>query len=271
MKPIIISIVSLVLLSACVDDEETDTSFDIECLDKSDGWHAVSDSIIDLEGNIYEFDGQWHCKNQKLWYSVAENEENLFGRFYVDKIDSDGQVVSYDYHFIQIDYAQNLVVQQDGRNENNNQYVESQWLTFNFLTDDGILPQLLLTAPYSGTNVTTTNNCESITNSGSNCTSYSIEYNEYNEIITNLRTTKFKDLTSDIYRFGTSACTGSNNQDWDCEHTDTSYANDQTVESTSASDDTTKSQTLTPNVTNLENPLEARDELIRLSETLFDY
>jgi len=271
MKPIIISIASLLILSACVDDEETETTYDIECQDRSDGWQTTTDSITDIEGTVYTFDGQWHCKNQKLWYSVEEDEENLFGRFYVDKTDSEGQVTSYDYYFIQIDYAQNLVIQQDGRNENNNQYVESQWLTFNFLTDDGILPQLLTTVPYSGTNIDSSNDCDSTTNDSSNCMSYAIEYNENSELITNLTTTKFKELGNDTYKFGTSACTGSNNQDWDCQHSDTTYYNDQTIESTSSGNNTIKSISLTPDVANLADPLTARGELLRLSETLFEY
>lgn len=274
MKPVIISIVSLFLLSACTDEQDTEITYDIECQGKSDGWQPATNTITDIEGNIYQFDGEWHCKNQKLWYSEVEGEVNLFGRFYVDKIALDSQTTRYDYNFIQIDYAQNLVIQQNVSNEsyNHNQYVESQWLTFNFLTDDGILPQLLTTAPYSGTNINSSNDCDSITNSSSNCMSFAIDYNLNSEVIANMSTTQFKDLSNDIYRFGNSACSGSNNQDWDCEHSDTSYYNDQSIEDSSYGDNTIKSQSLTPSVDKLfNNPLETRDELIRLSEVLFDY
>ncbi|GLS91199.1 hypothetical protein GCM10007916_22680 [Psychromonas marina] len=253
MKAVIISIASLFLLSACVDDDdETKAVYDIECQGQENGWHEFTDTVTDSNGNYYKLEGEWHCKNEIIWYSEAQDEVNLFGRVYVDKIDTDGETTQYDYHFIQLDQAQNLVIQQNARDEDNNYYIESYDLTLKFATTDGLLPQLFTMTPFSSN-------------------TYSLEFNYNQNDIDTLSWTRFKNIDDNLYKYGTSACEATNNQDWDCENWDSYYYYDQIHEKNIYSQDTQKSKSLTPDKNKLlNNPLETRDELIRLTEKLFD-
>lgn len=268
MKPVIFSLSALFLMTGC--DAITSTSYDIECQNQEDGWHFASDSITDAQGTLLEFEGEWHCVNEKLFYSEDEGEENLFGRFAVNSTDSDGNSESFDYSFIQIDYAQNLVIAADGRNDEGNQYVESHWLTFDFLTNDGILTQLSSTIPYTGSNVDTDNNCDSDTNGASNCTSFAIEYNEFSGDIAQLGTKKFDSVDNGSYQFDNASCTSENNQDWACEQYDSFYDDEKTLLDTGTVEETSKDISLTPDTDNLSDPLLVRDELISLTDTLFE-
>lgn len=251
MKAVIISIASLFLLSACVEDDDSTTVYDIECQGEDNGWHTTTSEITAADDSTYQFDGKWHCYNDVLWYSEAEDEVNLFGYFIVTKTDSANETSKFRYSFIQLDQAQNLIIQQDGTNDDNNQYVASFDATFKFTTSAGILPQVFTMEPY-------------------NTDSYSIEYNDISENIASLGKTIFKEVNDDLYLTGTTQCDGTNNQNWACENWNTTRYNDQTEEEVSYGDDTEKTASLTPDVSKLlNNPLETRDELIRLVDELF--
>jgi len=251
MKAVIISFASLFLLSACVDDDDNAKAvYDIECQGQENGWHTATSEITAADSS-YQFDGKWHCNDEVLWYSEAENEVNLFGDFIVTKTDSDNETSKFRYSFIQRDKAQNLIIQQDGTNDNNNQYVASLDATFKFTTSAGILAQVFTMAPY-------------------NSDSYSIEYNDISENIASLSKTIFKEVNDNLYLTGTTQCEGTNNQNWTCENWDTTRYNDQTEEEVTYGDDTAKNISLTPDVSKLlNNSLETREELIRLVDELF--
>jgi hypothetical protein len=149
MKRIAFSLLSLLLLSACESDsdEQVETSYDIECQGQADGWHDKTQTLDDNLGASYLFEGQWHCKNEKLWFSTRIAELNLFGKFTVTKTDTNNIQSKSQYHFIQLDKAQDLVIQQEATNIQNNNLVESAYLTLSFLTAQGVLPQLFTTTP----------------------------------------------------------------------------------------------------------------------------
>ncbi|PKG37267.1 hypothetical protein [Psychromonas sp. Urea-02u-13] len=252
MKRIALSLIPLFLLSACGTEEETKTTYDIECQGQADGWHKKTQKLSDNQGASYLFEGQWHCKNEKLWYSTKLDEVNLFGKFYVTKTDTNADESKSQYHFIQLDKAQDLVIQQEATNLQNNNLVKSDYLTLSFLTDGGVLPQLFTTTPYSGK-------------------SYTIEYNVNNVEVAQLGTMLFKGKEDNLYQYENINCDATNNQNWSCEGWDSYYQVDKTEDNMGPITDSTKTQTLTPRVDKLfNNPLTTRKELIRLNSILFN-
>jgi len=251
MKKVAISLLSLFLLNACDSEQSTATSYDVECLGKDNGWHENKQIINDTQENSYSFDGQWHCQNEKLWYASATDKLNLFGQFYVTKTDSADITTKYRYDFIQINKAQNLVIQLDGTNKDHNREVQSFDMTFEFLTTNGVLAQLFKMDPYSSN-------------------AYFMEYSANSGNIKLLQKTIFKGHSDSLYQRGTSECSSTNNQEWHCNHWDSYYDNDQNEESRIAGESTSKDQSLTPDLTLLINPLKIRDELSRLSDNLFN-
>lgn len=252
MKKSVTTLISICFLFACESEESTDTTYDIECQGQADGWHQASQTINDAQAGSYSFNGEWHCKNEKLWYSIVASEFNLFGRFNVTKTDAQDRQSNYQYHFIQGNKAQDLIVQQEGLNEENNNYVESHHLTLSFLTNTGVLAQLVEMPAYSGS-------------------SYTIEYNDNSLEIAALSKTIFRNQNDGLYQYGTSSCAASNNFYWSCRHWDSYRDYEQNEENKIDGENTEKLQYLTPNVAQLlNNPLATRSELIRLSDKLFN-
>lgn len=185
-------------------------------------------------------------------FGTQPSELNLFGRFYVTATDKAGDTLKYQYHFIQRDKVQNLIMQQDGTNQNNNHQVESHDLAFAFLTDEGILPQLTKTTPF-------------------NSNGYAIEYNDNSLAIAQLSKTIFKNENEQLYQFATSLCEASSNIYWKCNHWDSYLDTNRNEENRIDGNETEKVQLLTPDGDKLlNNPLQTRAELVRLSDRLFN-
>ncbi len=143
MKKTLYILLIILTLVSCDDDSKINSeshSVDVECKNKSNGWHTAEYKNKNKQGDSYTAIAEWHCQNQYLSIS----DDTSFGRLLVEqRLNNAKQINLFRYTLIQTEDAlQKMVVQALDQNAQDKGVIRSYHADLNFATVEGLYPQL---------------------------------------------------------------------------------------------------------------------------------